>query len=175
MPGLLAYTLLFMTAGSMALSCTFDGSFRFEPDLQNWRPFDEAGEYLGSLPAPSVRVLEVKRGKEPAGMTCDDAGTISVSVSLPEGTRYSLKDLGVYFRTIGGTAPDIIFPSSPVVGEINGSEYRFLFAWLDGHPSQQIPIDLEVEIFFVAKDLALGASVLQRIRAEIGIAQTEGR
>ncbi|MDC0658758.1 hypothetical protein N6L27_12175 [Leisingera sp. SS27] len=155
-----------MPLSSAALSCSFEGAWPFQPDLEGWEPFAGDGEYLGDIPAPNVEVKEIQRGKEAPGMSCGDAGTLRLSVSLPDTTLYEIKDLGVYFRVVRGEDAYGIFPAIPLAGEANGNGYGILLAWLDGQPSEQNPINLELEVFFVSKGLQIGLPSVVTIHAD---------
>lgn len=138
-----------------ARACDLIGVERFVPKLVT--------ERHGSVPRPVVSVLSVTRGTADPGMSCDDAGTIEVSVSLPADTSPQIADYGVYFRVIGGIEPDAIFPSIPVVGRVTGNEMTLSFSWLDGKPEDHQPLDLEVEAFLVSNRLSIGPSVVFRV------------
>lgn len=152
---LLAAALPFAT---VAQSCSFSGAEPFQPDVEGWRPFGPDGDYLGVIPAPKVVLRKAERGKEAPGASCADAGTLLLSVSLPRKTKYKISDLGVYFRVVGGEDFYGIFPVAPLAGKVTGRGYDILLPWLDGHPSDHLPIKLNVEVFFVSKALQIGES-----------------
>lgn len=85
----------------------------------------------------------------------------------PKSSVYKPKDIGFYFRVVSGKEPDRIFPLGPVTGTIDGRTVRFFFAWLDGHPSGQSPLKLDVEVFAVNKGLQIGPA--QRFRIDQAI------
>jgi len=110
----------------------------------------------------------VTRGTAAPGSSCADAGTLTLYVSLPPASTYRLEELGVYFRVVGGEQPDEIFSDRPLTGTLEAGRMRFLFVWLDGHPSQQRPLDLRVEAFLVAPDLSIGPSTTFVVRGDPG-------
>jgi hypothetical protein len=84
-----------------ALPCSFPpnkpfvvGSDKFEQKLS-------AGQ-LARLPAPRVQIIEVTRGTQSAGASCNDAGLIKVRVTWPTTNAYSVDEIGFYFRVRDG-------------------------------------------------------------------------
>jgi hypothetical protein len=169
----MAFAMVIFAFGSAAQACSFGGAGLFEIAPESWElhpgPAQKGlvGDYWEKVPTPTIRGLKVTRGTESAGSSCADAGTIAFTVSLPRGSSYSIEDFGVYFRVKRGTLPDEIFPDLPMTGETNNKRmYSFILAWLDGHPSGQSPIDVDVEIFFVSKGLHIGPSTVIRIQSD---------
>lgn len=167
----LIITALSIVSANPTFACSFaSGTDRFIPDLEYWEPLPgpaqkgKKGDYWEKIPAPIVRNINITRGTEAPGSSCNDAGTLTLKVSLPSQSNYSIADFGVYFRVIQGTAPDEIFPDIPLVGEIKGKKSEFFLAWLDGHPTQHKPIDLTVEVFFVSTGLNVGSSSTIKIK-----------
>ena len=117
------------------------------------------------LAAPDVTVVELVRGSAEAGASCNDAGWLTVNLVWPKTNAYKISEIGFYFRVKGKT-PDQIFPLVPVVGTISGQRSRLRFVWLDGHPSQQKPLNLDVEVFAVNRGLEIGASRRFRVVSE---------
>lgn len=124
------------------------------------------GDHIALLPAPTVTSVKVKRGTASAGASCDDAGRLTLDVNWPLSSTYKLNEVGFYFRVVRGKQPDQIFPLEPVYGEILGQRAQFLFVWLDGHPSDQSPLNLEIEVFAVNKGLQIGPSQKFRVANE---------
>lgn len=122
------------------------------------------GDYWEKVPAPVVQVVQVTRGTVAPGNSCDDAGTVTLAVSLPPSSSYSIKDFAIYFRVLEGRLPDEIFPDVPLVGPIEGHQMTIFLAWLDGHPSRQIPLDLKIEAFFLAGGLHIGKSTIFEVK-----------
>ena len=148
-------------------ACSFGGGAeRFTPTLEQWEEHagpaqsdpNSDGEYWESVPKPIVKVLKVTRGTTSAGHSCDDAGTITLELTLPKESTYSIEEFGVYFRVLSGKEPDLIFPDIPLTGQIKDDKVIFFFAWLDGHPSKQFPLNLEVDALFVTNSLNIGKS-----------------
>jgi len=138
-------------------ACSFaPGYERFTPAVASFESrMDENLVVL--LPAPRVGAIQVERGKVAPGASCDDAGSLSLTLDWPASSAYKLKEIGFYFRVVGGKEPDRIFPREPIVGKNVGRQARFFFVWLDGAPSSQTPLKLDVEVFAVNKGLQLGA------------------
>ena len=44
------------------------------------------------------------------------------------------------------------------MGQIKDGKFIFFFAWLDGHPSKQFPLNLDVDALFVTNSLNIGKS-----------------
>lgn len=156
-----------------AFACSLDIARAFKPTFDRFEyHFGPAaqkhpsagGDYWEPVPRPAVEVVKLSRGKADPGMSCDDAGIITLSIALPASSTYSIEQFGVYFRVIEGAPPDMIFPPVPLVGLVKDNRMTLLVAWLDGHPSKQIPLDLKVEAFFVTNGLDIGASTIFEIR-----------
>jgi len=166
-------SLVFMHS---AFACSFGGVERFIPTLERWEEHpgpaqsdpNSDGEYWESVPAPVVKVSKITRGSTGAGHSCSDAGTITLEVTLPKESTYSLEEFGVYFRVLSGKEPDLIFPDIPLTGQIKDDKATFFFAWLDGHPSKQISMNLEVDALFVTNSLNIGKSTRFNISADKG-------
>ena len=116
------------------------------------------------IPAPVVRVTNVPRGSISAGASCGDAGTVTLSISLPATSKYKVEQFGVYFRVVEGIPPDEIFSNRPVKGDVAGGRMDLLFPWLDGAPSGQKPLNLKVEAFFVTDSLDVGPSTVFEVK-----------
>jgi hypothetical protein len=162
---------------SSVFACSFGGGpERFVPTMERWEEHagpaqtdpNSQGEYWESVPSPVVRVVKITRGTTSAGHSCSDAGTLTLEVSLPKESTYDLEEFGVYFRTLKGKEPDLIFPDIPLNGRIENGKAIFFFAWLDGHPSKQIPMNLEVDALFVTNSLNIGKSTKFNIGADKG-------
>ena len=170
---IIALTLIF---SNNAFSCSFGGSDLFKPTLRRWQEHpgpkqqDEKaeGDYWERVPVPLVRVVKVTRGTSAPGSDCSDAGTLDLEISLPPESTYSIDEFGIYFRVKSGKLPDEIFPSVPLVGKVKDGKVRLFLAWLDGHPKYQIPLNLEVEVFFVTNGLNIGASSTFWVKSEKG-------
>ncbi len=154
--------------GSNAAACSFETETSiFVPSLEAWEqhpvPDQQGleGAYWEKVPAPVVELVEITRGTEAPGASCNDAGTITLKVSLPPTSTYSIEEFGIYFRS-----KDEIFPDVPLVGGKSEDSSELFFAWLDGHPSQQKPLEIEVEVFFVTDGLNIGSSSFLVIRSD---------
>lgn len=147
-------------------ACSFEPGYRkFTPSIAT---FDAKmdGSHVALLQAPRVSAIKIKRGTALPGASCDDAGWLTLDVNWPKSSVYKLGEVGFYFRVLSGKQPDQIFPLEPISGKIVGQRAQFFFVWLDGHPSGQSPLNLEVEIFAVNKGLEIGASSRFRIAEE---------
>jgi hypothetical protein len=161
---------------SIAMACSFAGAEPFTPTLERWEehpgPAQKVkgaeGDYWEKVPYPIIKVAKITRGSEKPGSSCADAGTLLLEISLPSESTYLIKDFAVYFRVKKGKLLDEIFSDIPLVGEIKDGKMYILLAWLDGHPSRQIPLDLEVEAFFVTNSLNIGSSTIFEVKAKKG-------
>lgn len=159
--------------GSVASACSFMQVIDiFKPSLERWEhhpsPAQQGGEgaYWEEIPAPIVRNIRIKRGIVAAGSSCDDAGTLAFNILLPAKSTYSIEEFGVYFRIKSGTFPEGVLLDFPLTGTIKGRKSQFFFPWLDGHPSQQTPINAVLEVFFVSDGLNIGPSRFVRLTSE---------
>jgi len=142
----------------LAHACLFaPGYQRFKPALASFESRTDHGG-VALLPAPRVNAIHVARGTASPGASCDDAGSLTLELDWPKASPYKLREVGFYFRILGGKEPDQIFPLEPVSGTVEGQRARFVFIWLDGHPSRQTPLNLDVEVFAVNKGLEIGPS-----------------
>ena len=170
---ILMLTLIAIHASSLACSFASDTSI-FKPTLERWDEHPgpaqkgEPGDYWEKVPAPVVSVRSITRGSDAVGSSCADAGTITLEVSLPNISSYSIDEFAVYFRVKSGTEPDLIFPDIPLVGGLEEGKQVLFFAWLDGHPSRQIDLDLEIEAFLITNGLNVGPSSVFKIKAKKG-------
>lgn len=119
------------------------------------------------LPAPVAVVTGIVRGIGPQHSTCDDTGLLSIEIDWPRG-KHKLRDLGFEFKVVSGTTAYTIFPDSPIQAPINGRRGDFLFMWQEGAPSQQQPIDLQVEVRAVTRDNLRGPPARIVVRAGPG-------
>ncbi len=148
----------------------------FTPTLERWEQHSgpaqinpgSGGEYWEGVPRSIAKVSRISRGKAEVGHSCDDAGIVEMAISLPPSSTYTINDFGVYFRVRLGITPDKIFPTNPLRGAIENNKAIFSFAWLDGHPSKQQKIDIEVEIFLVTNDLSIGPATVVYLRSKGG-------
>lgn len=151
-----------------AIGCTIAGNEPFVPDVAGFEPKYDKDENIALLPQPTPRLLRVQRGSAAAGASCDDAGIIELELTWSSSSEYKIGEVGFYFRVVSGKSPDEIFPLEPTVGRVVGERMRFVFAWLDGHPSRQLPLDLRVEVFAVNRGLQIGPSVYFLVKSSRG-------
>lgn len=169
-----------LMAGALALSlgltgsaeaCSIAGAELFKPTLDRFASHPgpgqkdrSKGDYWEKVPAPVVEVTGVKRGTKSAGSSCDDAGILTLTLSLPESSTYKMEQFAVFFRVLQGRLPDEIFPDLPLIGSVRGGQMELVLAWLDGHPSRQFPLDLKVEAFLVTDGLNIGPSTIFEVK-----------
>lgn len=159
-----------------ANACSFGGVDLFKPSLERWEQHagpkqkdrNAEGDYWEKVPAPLVQVLKVTRGTTSPGSSCNDAGTVELEISLPEGSTYDISEFGFYFRVTKGKLPDEIFPDIPLTGEIKNGKVILFLAWLDGHPKYQFPLDLNVDVFMITNGLNIGESTTFKIKSGVG-------
>ncbi len=121
----------------------------------------------GDLPAPMATVTQIVRGIGPNHATCDDTGLLSIVVEWPRG-KYKLRDIGFKFKVVSGAAPYLIFPDAATQAPITRRQSDFLFMWQEGAPSQQQPINLQVEVWAVTRDNLHGPPTRIVVRAAPG-------
>ena len=180
MKKVICFAIMSLYVGNV-FACSFMVSKGFQPTLKNWErhpgPAQQggSGDYWEKIPKPVIEVKEITRGYAKQEQSCDgdiceitydscnDAGTLSMEASLPKSSTYQVKEFGVYLRIKSGEQPDEIFPESPVYSRIENGKMALFFAWLDQPKSQQKPLNLTVEAFFVANDLSIGPSMTFKI------------
>lgn len=168
--------LSLMVVSLEAVACSIGGADLFTPTLERWDqhpgPKQEdsksEGDYWEKVPAPIVSVAKITRGSASPGSSCSDAGVISLEISLPESSTYTIDEFALYFRVVSGKLPDEIFPDVPLVGPIKDDKMTLLLAWLDGDPKYQFPLDLEIEAFLVTNSLNIGPSTRFKVQSGTG-------
>jgi len=146
-----------------AQACSFAPGYEpFTPAAASFEPRIE-NDRMAVLPAPQIASVRVQRGTAASSGMCGDVGQLTLALDWPRASSYRLDEVGFYFRVVKGRQPDRIFPAIPVTGKISGRRAQFFFIWLDGHPSGQVPLDLEVEVFAVNKGLEIGPARRFRI------------
>ena len=151
------------------MACSPVGSQVFNPPTS--KPAlhtDSKTGYVAHPPAPLIGAIVVHRGTGSDGASCADAGSLTIELSLPEESAFSLNELGFYFRVVKGE--NILaghnVPFSPFSQE--GKHGRFVMFWLDGAPSAQKPLNLVVEAFAITNYLEIGPSTRFEIRSGVG-------
>ena len=167
-------SLSLLLLSHQASACSLATAGIFKPSLERWEQHPgpaqkgEKGDYWEPVPAPVIKSINVTRGSSSSDGSCDDAGIISIEIALPESATYSIDEFGFYFRVVSGKLPDAIFPDVPLIGDIKDNSSYIRLAWLDGHPSDQIDLDLQVEVFLVTNGLNVGPSTVFSIKANKG-------
>ena len=164
------FALLLLLAALSSTACDINGYDRFVPSIKNFESKLNKEGVIAELPAPKPRLIGVRRGMVAAGSSCDDAGLLSVELEWPAASEYELSEVGFYFRPATRKSDPGILPAKPIIGTIKGRRMRFLFPWLDGDPSQQAPLDLEIEVFAVNRGLQIGPSARFKVKAAPGSA-----
>lgn len=155
--------ILLVVAPALTQACSFaPGYERFHPRFDSFEA-KLVGDEIAPIPIPDVNGIQVKRATAAPGSSCDDAGRLSLSISLPKASAYKLKEIGFYFRVLAGSQPDQIFPLEPISGRIVANRAQFYFVWLDAPPSSQRPLNLDVEVFAVNRGLQIGKSKKFRV------------
>src|SRR5436309_15700437 len=95
---LLALALLLASPMS---ACDLGTGSRFEPERSKFVAHTKRN-LPERLPAPSVTVKRIIRGTAAPGSSCEDAGLVDLTLSLPESSGYSLSEVGFYFRVVSG-------------------------------------------------------------------------
>ncbi len=158
-----------LLASPYALACSFEPGYAvFWPDAKAFEfRYDETGEYVALLPQPKVTITNITRGTAAPGSSCADAGVLELTIDWPPSSVYELHEVAFYFRAPIKSLPDLIFPlapAAPLDSYINGNKAKFHFVWLDGHPSQQKPLDFTLEVFAVNEGLEIGKSAKVRVK-----------
>jgi hypothetical protein len=143
---------------TQARPCTIVGYETFVPNIEQFERKQDGQGNIARLPRPIPKLIRVQRGAGTTDASCNDAGLIELELAWPTSSEYELDEIGFYFRVVAGTPPDLIFPLIPITGRIERHHMQFVFAWLDQHPSKQLPLDLRVEVFAVNRRLEIGPS-----------------
>jgi hypothetical protein len=149
-------------------ACSFVAGYSgFEPNVSSFKRKMVKG-VISLLPAPTVTIDRVVRGKTSNGAQCGDAGIINISIDWPQSSAYRLEEIGFYFQSENGLVPDLIFPLVPIRGQIEGNQAKFQFVWLDGHPKKQKELNFKVTVFAVNNGLEIGTPQTIVIKADRG-------
>lgn len=93
---------------------------------------------------------------------------MALSITLPPTSSYRLDQFGIYFRVVDPAWQRKIFPITPLVGTEKDGKIEVYFIWPDGSPSEQKPLELKVEAFFVTNGLDIGPSTVFEVKAPVG-------
>ena len=143
------------------------GACGMTSQLTTFEPVAGSASVDTELPAPEAELTEIVRGIGPRHSSCDDTGLLAIKVEWPRG-KYKLSELGFEFKVVSGSTAYAIFPEGPIQAPINRRHSNFLFMWQEGGPSQQQPIDLQVEVRAVTRDNQRGPPTTIVIRAAPG-------
>jgi len=164
-------SLVILALGVIApvIACSPVGSQVFKPiGSKPMLHTDSKTGYVAHPPAPVIDSIAVHRGTGSDGASCADAGSLTLELSLPEESEFSLNELGFYFRVVEGE--NILaghsVPFAPFSQE--GKHGRFVLFWLDGAPSEQKPINLVVEAFALTNYLEIGPAVRFAVKSGVG-------
>ena len=144
-----------MLSANFAMACSFQSAKTFVPTPEKWTQHPgpaqtkpgSNGDYWEKIPKPIVRITKISRGKAAIVSSCDDIGMVRIAVSLPSTTTYAIEEFGIYFRAKSGRDPYNIIPDIPLAADAVDGVAKVLFVWVDGTPSIQQAIDLEIEVF----------------------------
>jgi hypothetical protein len=130
------------------------------------------------LKAPKVALMDVIRGVNAnAGPgSCDGSGMVIVKLKW-SGGDYRPDEVGFEFRVVSGQTANAGFPDGPVALAPDIQRDELTFLWDDDAPSQQQPLQMEVEVRAVTRDHLYGpastftidtrdADAIKRERAE---------
>lgn len=166
LPLLILVAILWTAAPAAA--CSLAGSEPFRPTLPEQPRLDPAtGSYAAPPPLTLVSV-SVSRGTGNDGFTCVDAGTLLITVALPADSPYFIDEIGFYVRTLAGEDITAGHRSPIKALGVDPRSGTLMMHWLDGAPSEQRPLDLDLELSAVTHDLALGPPLRVRVRADVG-------
>ncbi|MDU8941912.1 hypothetical protein [Ovoidimarina sediminis] len=141
----LVLALALSLSATSALACSFDVGGPYEPGVVTG---DIA---IGDIPRPILSDAHLTRGTEPPGSSCDDAGTLSFRVGLPDGFEPGIGEFGLLLDVVEGDDAYHIFPDVPIAlrSDEGGGTARVFFAWLDGAPRDHVRLKMTVEVRFV--------------------------
>ncbi|HEV8362204.1 MAG TPA: hypothetical protein VGQ52_01695 [Gemmatimonadaceae bacterium] len=161
-----AFTLMMLLVAAQAAPCSIVGFQPFIPEVDRFKPKYDRDGSNERLPTPVPKLIGVQRGSTGAGASCSDAGIVQVELGWPQDSAYRIEEVGFYFRVVSVHGINDIFPAEPIIG--TRVRNRFVFAWLDGHPSEQRAVDIRVEVFAVNNGLQIGPSAYFEIKAAPG-------
>ena len=147
--------LSFTSFPSVSCSIPWPKDFTFSVEYIAHR-----GDHLikNEVPTPVVEHELIRGTNDNAGGSCEDAGIIKLNLSLPDGSKYRIQELGFYVRVLEGSYPTNI-PKTPFMVDHTGVA---MFPWLDG--SGKTPINLKLEVFAINQAMVIGKSTIVTIK-----------
>jgi hypothetical protein len=156
-----------MWTATPAIACSLAGSQPFRPSMPDEPKTDPVTGGVAKPPVLTLVSASVSRGSGNDGSSCDDAGTARITITLPPDSPYFIDELGFYVRTIAGEP--VVSADLPMTAlGVDPRTGTLMLHWLDGAPSEQRPLDLDLEVSALTHDLALGPPLRFRVRADVG-------
>jgi hypothetical protein len=123
---------------------------KFVPDE---KAFEQAHDFYIALdvPAPIVKVRQFSRASSSVNGNCHSLTWVTLEVSLPPGSPFTLSELGFLFRAPHGPEQDrfMAFPNFPIASSEftpDGKAALFAFALSDPLESRDRPFSLDLEV-----------------------------
>ncbi|NZA27810.1 hypothetical protein H0E84_15635 [Luteimonas sp. SJ-92] len=159
---------LFVTAAFPANACSVTRPLaKFVPDQE---AFESAHDFYVALdvPAPVVKVRELVRASAMVAGSCRSLTWVTLEVSVPPGSPFSLEELGFLFRAPNGPEQDrfMAFPNFPIVSSEfthDGEASVFAFALTDPPETRDSPFSLQLEVLAINGGLQIGPPSLVHI------------
>jgi len=147
-----------MSLSTHALCCSFAPDEIFSPNT-NLEFRDD-----NDIPALKVEIMNISRGRNArtGDISCVDIGGVTLRVSMPSGSKFSINEFGFYFQILDGAFPNGGTPNSQPVKLSNPikntGEYRL--RWVEGDPK---PFKAKLLVSAINKRLHVGAPVIIKI------------
>ncbi|WP_413665362.1 hypothetical protein ACG1BZ_09285 [Microbulbifer sp. CNSA002] len=153
---------IFALLSQSAFGCSPIQNQLFKPneDEYKWHT-DQATGYVVRPPKLEVTSIKVARGLGSDGVSCIDAGSVTITVVIPETSPFKFSELGIYFKVVQVIDGENVlighqYPFKPL--EETGKEGVFKMSWVDGAPKNQKIINMRVEVFSLTHHLEIGPS-----------------
>lgn len=133
--------------------------------MANQEAFEKEHDFPIALnvPAPIVKVVSIERADSDVPGSCSAYARVEIEVSLPDGTIFSMGDLGFVFRSPPDNPQDrfAAFPNFPITSMKmydNGRIARFSFMLIDPAEERGKPFKLTLDVFAINRYLQVGPS-----------------
>lgn len=140
-----------------AVACSIVGGFvAYEPGNPGTQE-RELSPPWEPVPRPLVRIASVENAKSDVPGRCDSYTYALIEVSVPEGSAFSVTELGFVFRSPDTQDPYLSFPNIPISSKTiseDGATMRFRFGFESG--GRSVPL----EVFAMNKAMQVGPSTV---------------
>ncbi len=133
--------------------------------MANQKAFQKKHDFPIALdvPAPIIKVVSIERADSDIPGSCSAYAGVAIEVSLPDGSIFSMEDLGFVFRSPSDKPQDrfVAFPNFPITSMKMSDDGRiayFFFMLIDRVEQRGKPFQLTLDVFAINRYLQVGPS-----------------